>query len=648
VKFVHTLQRGPSSAKRPQYAEGVLAYVATKGRFLQDAPEIEDIVQREVERGLGLHVSTGSAEYVSWQNSLGRSLFHVLNTSTIPDNAGVAIEYRVVGAKQRIDVLLSGLDSSGTASVVLIELKQWSTVDESALEDHVVTYVGGGRRDVIHPSYQAWSYASLLQSFYEVVTADPICIQPCAYVHNCSDESVLRSEGSATLREVAPLFLKGDVQPLRNLIRECVAVGDGARALRRLDESALAPSRALVDALASMLEGNREFVLIDDQKQAFELIMNMVRESGVGDRQVLVVTGGPGTGKSVIAVNALVRLLREGLNARYVSKNAAPRHVYSKRLRGNGSRVEVNNLFVAPDVFLRADPEAFDVLLVDEAHRLTRQSGPFRNLGENQVAEITRASRVSVFFLDEAQRVTWRDIGTRDEIARVATSVGATVREVALSAQFRCAGSNEYLRWVDDVLSGRPPAPGALADATYDVQVFDSPSYLRDVVTTRNDEGGTSRLLAGYCWPWVSKNNVSAYDITFPNFDVALRWNLSRDGLGWLSVPSSINEVGCIHTIQGLEGDYMGVIIGPDFLVRDGIVFTDPSARASTDQSVRGWRQSMKTDPEGTRRRTDEIIRNTYRTLLTRGMRGTYLYSTDEETNAYLAAMVALARAGDR
>lgn len=624
----------------------MLAYVATKGRFLQDAPEIEDIVQREVERGLGLHVSTGSAEYVSWQNSLGRSLFHVLNTSKIPDNAGVAIEYRVVGAKKRIDVLLSGLDSMGVASVVLIELKQWSTVEESPLEDHVVTYVGGGRRDVLHPSYQAWSYASLLQCFYEVVTSDPIGIQPCAYVHNCSNASILRSEGSASLRAAAPLFLKGDAQPLRDLIQECVVVGDDARALRRLDESALTPSRSLVDALASMLEGNREFVLIDDQKQAFELIMNIVRAGGVGGRQVLVVTGGPGTGKSVIAINALVRLLSEGLNVRYVSKNAAPRHVYSKRLRGNRPRVEVSNLFVAPDMFLRADPEMFDVLLVDEAHRLTRQSGAFRNLGENQVTEITLAARVSVFFLDEAQRVTWRDIGTRDEIVRAASSTHATVREVALSAQFRCAGSNEYLQWVDDVLSGRPPSPGGLVDATYDLRVLDSPSNLRDMVVARNNEGGTSRLLAGYCWPWISKNDASACDITFPDFDLALRWNLSRDGLGWLSVPSSINEVGCIHTIQGLEGDYMGVIIGPDFLVRDGIVITDPAARASTDQSVRGWRQAMKIDPSGTRQRTDEIIRNTYRTLLTRGMRGTYIYSTDEETNAYLANMIALARTG--
>lgn len=636
----------PQRATVPRYAEGVLAYVATKGRFLQDAPEIEDIVQREVERGLGLHVSTGSAEYVSWQNSLGRSLFHVLNTSSIPDNAGVAIEYRVVGARQRIDVMLSGVDASGTASVVLIELKQWTRVDESPLEDHVVTFVGGGKRDVQHPSYQAWSYASLLQSFYEVVTADPIRIQPCAYVHNCSDASVLRSEGSKTLRDTAPLFLKGDVQPLRELIRERVVHGDGARALRRLDESVLTPSRSLVDALTSMLEGNREFVLVDDQKQAFELIMSMVKETSTEGSRVLIVTGGPGTGKSVIAVNALVRLLGEGLNVRYVSKNAAPRHVYAKRLRGSRSRVAVNNLFVAPDLFVRAEPASFDVLLVDEAHRLTRHSGPFRNLGENQVGEIVRAARVSVFFLDEAQRVTWRDIGTRDEISRAAEACGAGVSDVALSAQFRCAGSNEYLQWVDDVLGGRQPATGALTESTYDLRVFNSPVQLRDEVMARNDEGGSSRLLAGYCWPWVSKNDVSRYDIDFPEANLALRWNLSRDGLGWLGVASSVNEVGCIHTIQGLEGDYMGVIVGPDLLVRNGVVVTDPAARASTDQSVRGWRQAMKTNPEGTRQRTDEIIRNTYRTLFTRGMRGTYLYSTDTETNDYFKAMVARARPG--
>jgi DUF2075 family protein len=623
----------------------MLAYVATKSRFLEDSPNIEDRVRDQVKSNLGIDIAAGSSEYQSWQNSLGNAMSHVLWSDEIPDDAGVAIEYRLHGRRQRIDFLVSGYDKSGSRSLGVVELKQWSEVHPSVLADHVRTYVGRGEHDLPHPSYQAWSYARLLNDFYEVVTSEPIHVQPCAYVHNCRDASVLRSPSSSELLELAPVFLKGEHRELSDYLADIVRKGDDASGLEILDASEISPSKQLVAALSSMLAGNQEFVLIDEQKTAFESIMSFVETVPAGQRSTLIVNGGPGTGKSVIAVNALVSLLGRGLNARYVTKNAAPRSVYKAKLQGTSRAGAASNLFMSSDAFYDSPRDAYDVLLVDEAHRLVRHSGLYGNLGENQIAEIIEAARLSVFFIDESQRVTWRDIGTMEEIATQAVNLGAPLEIQELSAQFRCAGSDEYLRWVDGVLHLVDHEDVDLSATDYDIRVVDTPDELRELIFERNRESGTSRLLAGYCWEWQSKKEPAVMDISFDGSDFAMQWNLTKDGSAWMIAPNSVHEVGCIHTCQGLEGDYMGVIIGDDLRCTDGAVVTDPGARAKSDQSLRGWKKAMKEDPEGTREKTDLIIRNTYRTLLTRGMRGTYIYCTDPGMRDHLREQLAIAGA---
>jgi DUF2075 family protein len=624
----------------------MLAYLATKEQFLLDAAGIEDVIREAVRDQLGLTIKKDSSEYRSWQNSLGNAMFHVLNSPSIPSDVGVAIEYRLKGRRQRIDVMLSGFDAVGSRSVAVIELKQWSTILASDLPDHVLTWVGQGDQDLPHPSYQAWSYARLLSDFYEVVTEEPILMSPCAYVHNCVDDSVLRGPAMNELMERAPVFIKGEHLNLRDFIIEAVPRGDGGEGLRRIDESAIAPSKQLVEVLNSMLQGHEEFVLIDEQKTAYESIMEFVSAVPVGQRQSLIVQGGPGTGKSVIAINALVKLLQKGLNVRYVTKNAAPRGVYKAKLQKRSKGADISSLFVSSDAFYDVEKDSYDVLLVDEAHRLVKNSGLYGNLGDNQVAEIIQAARVSVFFVDESQRVTWRDIGTMDEIAGWAQLLDSPLEVQRLSAQFRCAGSDEYLRWVDSVLQLHDHPVTDLAGTDYDVRVVDSPSVLRDLIFERNKVNNTSRLLAGYCWDWVSKKDPTAHDIVFPGTDFAMQWNLTKDGSTWMISPNSVNEVGCIHTCQGLEGDYMGVIIGDDLVVRGGEVVTNPDARASTDRSLRGWKSAMKFDRVGTLAKADELIRNTYRTLLTRGMKGTYIYCSDPETREFLKRELNASRRG--
>ena len=147
-------------------------------------------------------------------------------------------------------------------------------------------------------------------------------------------------------------------------------------------------------------------------------------------KNVLVVQGGPGTGKSVLAINLLVELTKRGMTSFYVTKNAAPRAVFRDKLKGSFKITYINNLFQGSGQFTEAETNEVNVLVVDEAHRLNAKSGMFQNLGENQIKEIINASNFSIFFIDEDQKVTLKDIGSVDEIKKYDQELGAGIRIV--------------------------------------------------------------------------------------------------------------------------------------------------------------------------------------------------------------------------
>jgi len=275
------------------------------------------------------------------------------------------------------------------------------------------------------------------------------------------------------------------------------------------------------------------------------------------------------------------------------------------------------------------------VLIVDEAHRLNERSGLYQNLGENQIKEIIETARCAIFFVDEYQRVTLKDIGDKAEIRAWAEKCGAEVNEMELASQFRCNGSDGYLAWVDHALQIRETANDTLEDIAYDFRVCDNPNELRALIAEQNYALNKARLVAGYCWDWKGKKDPSIYDVVIPEHDFEMRWNLATDSGLWLVMPNSVQEIGCIHTCQGLELDYVGVIIGPDFVIRDGKAITDASKRSSQDRSIHGYKKLLKQDSENARQMADMVIKNTYRTLMTRGQKGCYLFCVDAETNEY-------------
>jgi DUF2075 family protein len=617
----------------------LIVYNANKTQFLNDVltNDIEGIVLKNVKQKLNRGV--GIAEIKSWAASLVY-MDRIMQDQQIPDDCGVAIEYQIPQTGKRIDFIISGQDENNQDSVLLIELKQWSEAKLTNKDSIVETYVGGRMGEHTHPSYQAWSYATLLQGFNEVVYTENIQLHPCAYLHNYIDDNVIKNDFYSEYIQKAPVFLKSDAVKLREFIKSHVKYGDRSNILYRIENGKIRPSKMLADSIGKMLKGNQEFVMIDDQKVVYENALALAKQASIKNKQVLIVQGGPGTGKSVVAINLLVELTKTGLLAHYVSKNAAPRAVYESRLTGSIKPTIIRNLFKGSGAFIETPENEYDALIIDEAHRLNKHSGLYGNLGENQIKEIISASKFCIFFIDEDQRVTLKDIGQKSEIEIWAHKLGASVTEMELISQFRCNGSDGYLAWLDNILQIKETANEDLGDIEYDFKVVDSPSELRDIIFKKNEINNRARLVAGYCWKWPSKKDVSKFDIEFPEYDFKMKWNLTEDGSTWIISPKSVNEIGCIHTCQGLEVDYIGVIIGEDFIVRDGQVITDVSKRASSDKSVHGYKKQLMEKPSKTRIMLDLVIKNTYRTLMTRGMKGCYVYFVDKETRDYFKSIL--------
>ncbi|HEY1074754.1 MAG TPA: DUF2075 domain-containing protein [Patescibacteria group bacterium] len=610
----------------------MIVYAAPKQAFLEDvlSGQVEKKILTSFIRELG-H-ATGKSEIDSWRNSM-QYMKGIIDDPEISDDAGVAIEYKIPQTSRRVDFILTGLNEANRNTAILIELKQWSEALVTEKDAIVETFVGRNTREVAHPSYQAWTYACLLEDYNEAIETHDVHLVPCAYLHNYEPDNNIRNDFYKDYLDKAPVFLRPDGRKLRDFIKQFVKYGDKNDILYQIDNGRIRPSKNLADSLSALMQGKKEFALIDDQKLVYETALNLSDIASENNKQVLIVEGGPGTGKSVVAINLLVELTNRRRVAQYVTRNSAPRLVYEAKLTGTLAKSRISNLFSGSGSFHALEPNTFDALIVDEAHRLNARSGMFNHLGENQVKEIINASKLSIFFIDEDQRVTLQDIGEKSEIHKWAETMGAHVTELALTSQFRCNGSDGYLAWLDHVLQIRETANTTLDGVDYDFRVCDSPEEVRQLILEKN-QNNKARMVAGYCWNWKSVNDKDAYDIEIGDFKA--KWNLKSDGQAWIIKPNSVSEVGCIHTCQGLELEYVGVIIGPDLVIRDGKIITDASKRASSDKSVQGYKKILAQNPEKAKTVADTIIKNTYRTLMTRGQKGCYVYCSDFETQEFL------------
>ncbi len=616
----------------------MIVYDGFKTDFLKSCEN--DSIALEIEENIlvkmGRH--TPKAEFRSWENSLNY-MYKVLNDDEIPDDSGVAIEFNIPQTSKRVDFIISGYNESNEPNMIIVELKQWDELKAVEGVDALVeTYTGGALRKVVHPSYQAWSYAQLIYDYNASVQDRRVKLHPCACLHNYvrqSNDPIDLPQYKDYLED-APIFTKGHAFDLRKFIKQSIVYGDKKEILYLVDHGKIRPSKSLQNTIALMLKGNKEFIMIDEQKVAFEEILRLSLLCQQDyKKRTIIVKGGPGTGKSVIAVNLLAELTARDQMVQYVSKNSAPRQVYLQKLKGIMKKSSVDNMFKGSGTYTETGLNVAHTLLVDEAHRLNEKSGMFHNKGENQIKEIIHSSYCSVFFIDESQRVTMDDIGSVEEIEKWAMEENSELSYLELQSQFRCNGSDGYLAWIDDVLDIRKTANYDLEGIDYDIRIMDSPIEMWQLVKDKNKLENRARVLAGYCWEWLKseQNNSDYHDIKIGDFEMS--WNLGS-GEPFAVSETSINEVGCIHTSQGLEFDYVGVIIGDDMRYENGRVVTDFTRRAKTDQSLKGIKKLYKENPDLANERADEIIKNTYRTLLTRGMKGCYIYCTDKNMKDYL------------
>jgi len=586
----------------------------------------------------------GPSEVQSWKNSL-RTLAMIFSRAGLT-NQGVMLEFQLPLTSKRVDCVLCGYGSDGAPTAVAIELKQWETCEESAGDHEVTTYVGGSNRDVLHPSVQVSRYAQFLRDNHEACHADPdpVRVTACAYLHNYFSRpgDPLLADKFAAARHEAPLFTADDVDDFVAFVTEQVGHGDGLEVLRRVEENRYRASKKLMEHVASVIQDKPEYTLLDEQLIAFDTVMTAARR-GVHDRrkQVIIVKGGPGTGKSVLAINLLSRLLAEHYSTHYVTGSKAFTETLRKVIGPRGQE-----LFTYTNGYMTVEPDSLDVLITDEAHRIrdvsnNRFTPAEKKSGLKQVEELIRAARVSVFLIDDHQGVRYDEIGSASYIKDYAQRYQCVVHELELEAQFRCNGSDAFVRWTNTLLGIESGESFQWSDAHgFDFRVVSSPDELDGLIKAKVDEGHTARLVAGFCWPWSSPNKDGKLvdDVTLGAF--RRPWNAKPDagrlaaGIPkstlWAYHPTGIDQVGCVYTAQGFEFDYVGVIFGEDLRY-------DRSKGMWIGDKTKSFDTMVKKSKDDFTR----LVRNTYRVLLSRGMKGCYVHFADADTADYFRQYLA-------
>ena len=607
----------------------MIVYSGTKSSFRKDT--INGVIADRIDalfKKLGI-TKESLPEFNSWKNSLPQ-MSNIISDSRIDDDVQVALEYQIPLTSKRVDFMVGGNDGVKD-NIVIIELKQWTECTALSRENLVSAFTGGKVREVVHPSQQAYSYAKFIEHFNESVRENNIGLIPCAYLHNYREEKrgqICHKLYSEAIDD-APVFLQQDGTKLQDFLAKFVSHGSSKKLFEIIENGKLKPSVSLQSVVGKVLNGNEDFIMIDEQQVAYATVLKLVENSFYDNKKhTIIVRGGPGTGKSVIAINLLAKIINNNHSCVYVTKNGAPRYVFSESLiKGKHSLGFLKGLFRGSGAFVDVPQNAFDCILADEAHRLMLKSGIYGNKGENQIKEIINAAKISVFFIDEDQVVTMKDIGSVAEIKKQAEALGATVHcdeNLILASQFRCNGSDGYIALLDNILQIRRTA-NTVFDVDYDIKVFDDPCEMREALRLKNTNN-KARMIAGYCYPWASQNNKELYDIVLDGGFKA-QWNFETNTFA--TGKESFEQVGCIHSTQGLEFEYVGIIIGPDMRYEDGKVITDYTKRAKSDRSIVG----VKTEDD--RKRADRIIRNTYKTLLSRGLKGCYVYCQDKGLSDY-------------
>ena len=598
---------------------------------------IADRIAQQMNFSLGRFV--GDSEKRSWKMSLP-ILFADLKDSGV-GNVEVLLEYQLPFMSKRADVVLCGSNpKSKKPTVLVIELKQWTNAEPVVGTDDVFRVGGLGSALLLHPGEQVSAYCTHMQDMNRYFESEAALIKGAAYLHN-ADSKVVKDLFLKPQTDLSRLFTSDLRGEWLNFLKENISGDNASNVADGLIRGRLAPSKQLMETVAKEIKERKQYVLLDEQKVAYSLVMAAVEKARTSNKKTaVIVKGGPGSGKSVIALSLLGELSRLGYSAIHASGARAFRN--SLRKVAGHRETRVKNMFQFFNSFMNTPANSIDVLLADEAHRIRETSNNRYTKREqrstkHQVDELMEVARVPVFLLDQHQVVRPGEVGTAEYIEARAKEAGLDVEIVELEGQFRCGGSIAYEKWVLDLLQlSEIKADKWHGDENFAVESASSPEDLEARLARKNEEGFKGRMTAGFCWKWhePEDSHELPLDVKIGNWHKP--WNLKSDkGIGgflsgelWAIDPKGFEQIGCVYTAQGFEYDWNGVIFGSDLVWRNDHWVGQKSETA--DPAMRGVEEGIFT----------QLVKNTYKVLLTRGLLGTYLYSVDKETQEYFESLL--------
>jgi DUF2075 family protein len=611
-------------------------YSGTSIQFIQDS--VRNQIANKLQNAFfeQFHYKPSPAEVRSWNHSL-LSLSSVLNEAQLFDH-GILLEYQLPLNSKRLDCLVTGRDLDGRDNAVIIELKQWDKCEDSDGENEVVTWLGGSKRDVLHPSAQVGYYKLYLQdshtAFYE--GDHSVRLNACSYLHNYPRENqdVIFSNKFKKILLENPLFTKDDVPALETFLASRLQKGEGLEVLTKIEQNRYRPSKQLMNHVAQIIQGKHEYVLLDEQVVVFDRVWACTQKN-LSQKSVVLIKGGPGTGKSVLAINLLARFLADGINAHYVTGSKAFTETLRKII---GPRGAVQ--FKYFNSYTQAEQNAVDVLICDEAHRIRDTSNSRFTRKEarstlTQIDELLKAGKICVFFIDDDQVVRPGEIGKVDYLKNAALQKAISIHEYELETQFRCSGSDGFVNWINNTLEVRPTANVLwnCEKEEFDFKIFENPFLLEAAILEKIQQGSSGRMTAGFCWKWSDPQSDGTLPANVILGDYKRPWNAKPNkklAVGiptaslWATDPNGQGQVGCIYTAQGFEFDYVGVLFGKDLVYNPD----KPSWEGHPDQSADPYVKKAKNQ-------FIDLVKNTYRVLLSRGLKGCYVYFQDKNTERF-------------
>jgi DUF2075 family protein len=574
------------------------------------------------------------SEFRSWQQSLN-FLNNAFTYSALASNT-IIVEYELPYSTRRIDVLIFGKSNANKDSVVLMELKQWSNehVYDCEHEGNIIIDFFG-KKEVAHPCLQVEGYHFDLQDFLLIFNEnDSVQLNSCTYCHNYSNqkENILSLPKFHKFTKTFPLFLKEEVRELGLYLQERLKNSNGLEVFNRFLNSPVRPSKRLLDHTGDMIHRQQIFTLIDDQIAAYNAIMSKAKQlSKTSTKSIIVVKGGPGTGKSVIALEVMGELMRQGKVVYHATGSSA----FTNTLRKIVGR-RASNLFKFFFSFTQHKENEIDVLICDEAHRIRSDSNdygvPRQFRSKNpQVDDLIKPAKLSIFFIDEFQIVRPKEIGSIELIKRSAAKFGVKDEDIAefeLRTQFRCSGSDAYLQWLDKLLEIRESDINAF-DAKMEFKIFDAPLALKRAIDEKNrHKENSARIVAGFCWKWSEPNSDGSLVKDVQIGDFKMPWEKKDEFWKWATDPTGMEQVGTVYTAQGFEFDYIGVIFGADLVWRKDKGWISISEKSFDSQVLRG------------NQKLTDHLKHVYRVLMSRAHKGVFMYFMDKETETYFRSKI--------